>query len=523
MKVVGRLSSSAIAVLPAPLQYRAIQRQQILELSSKQNYEALLTLSQEARKELSWWIQNLQLNNGRLLISPPPQLVIASDASLQGWGAYSKGHRTRGQWSGQEKNHHINILELKAAKLAILSFHRMFPEALSIHVQMDNIVVLTYLKKMGGTRNQVLTSISKQIWGYLLNHQITITVEYLLGKLNVEADAMSRYVRDSSEWKLNLQVFRDLCRARWTPCTDLFASRLSHQVPIYYAWKLDLYSKGQDAFQASLSHLRLYAFPPFSLIGRVLWKVRSDQATMLLITPAWQTQSWYPQLLHLSVQKPILLPISIDILTNPQREYHPLSQNSGLDGFREKLQAERISQKTASLITASRRRGKTSHYESVWCKWSGWCDRKQVDPFRSTVNSVLEFLSDMFDEGFEYNTIAGYRSALSAYHDPIDGVAVGKHPLVSSLMTGILNKRFPQPKYTFIWDVEKVVTYLSSLDCQNISDRSLTSKVTMLLALTSAARAHEICFLVTKYLVKHHTGYTFHFGKPTKTSKRNKI
>ena len=129
----------------------------------------------------------------------------------------------------------------------------------------------------------------------------------------------------------------------------------------------------------------------------------------------------------------------------------------------------------------------------------------------------------MFDEGFQYSTIAGYRSALSAYHDPIDGVAIGKHPLVSSLLTGIFNKRFPQPKYTFIWDVQKVVTYLSSLDSTNISDKSLTLKLTMLLVLTSAARAHEICFLDSKYLVKHSSGYTFHFGRPTKTSNRNRI
>lgn len=29
---------------------------------------------------------------------------------------------------------------------------------------------------------------------------------------------------------------------------------------------------------------------------------------MILVTPAWQTQSWYPQLLHLSKADPILLP-----------------------------------------------------------------------------------------------------------------------------------------------------------------------------------------------------------------------
>jgi len=50
----------------------------------------------------------------------------------------------------------------------------------------------------------------------------------------------------------------------------------------------------------------------------------------------------------------------------------------------------------------------------------------------------------------------------------------------------------------------------------------LTQKLAMLLALTSAARAHEICFLDTSLLVKYHTGYTFHFRKFTKVATRSK-
>jgi len=100
---------------------------------------------------------------------------------------------------------------------------------------------------------------------------------------------------------------------------------------------------------------------------------------------------------------------------------------------------------------------------------------------------------------------------------------VGRHHRVSALLAGIHNKRFPQPKYLFIWDVEKVISYLTKLGISDLSDRLLTLKLTMLLELTSAARAHEICFLDVRYLVKHSTGYTFHFGKPTKTASRGKI
>jgi len=112
-------------------------------------------------------------------------------------------------------------------------------------------------------------------------------------------------------------------------------------------------------------------------------------------------------------------------------------------------------------------------------------------------------LAELFDKGLEYNTITGYRLALSAYHEPIEGVAVGRHHKVSALLAGIHNKRFPRPKYLFIWDVEKVISYLTKLGISDLSDRLLTLKLTMLLALTSAARAHEICFMDVRYLVKH--------------------
>ena len=42
-------------------------------------------------------------------MSYPPQLLIASDASLEGWGAFCQEHKTGGQWTLSEKKDHINI------------------------------------------------------------------------------------------------------------------------------------------------------------------------------------------------------------------------------------------------------------------------------------------------------------------------------------------------------------------------------------------------------------------------------
>ena len=99
----------------------------------------------------------------------------------------------------QRKKNHINILQLRLAKYAILTFTRLYPTAKTIHIKMHNIVALSYLVNMGSTRNQLLVQISKETWEYLLDKGITITAEYLLGALNKEANMQSRTVKDSSE------------------------------------------------------------------------------------------------------------------------------------------------------------------------------------------------------------------------------------------------------------------------------------------------------------------------------------
>lgn len=100
--------------------------------------------------------------------------------------------REENNWSEQERQLHINILELLAVKLTLLSFARDI-EGKTIHFQIDNTTALRYLAKVrGGTRNTHILELSKEIWEFLLVNNITITTEYLPTKLNVIADKEPR-------------------------------------------------------------------------------------------------------------------------------------------------------------------------------------------------------------------------------------------------------------------------------------------------------------------------------------------
>ena len=124
----------------------------------------------------------------------------------------------------EERKFHINVLELKAVKLAIMFFTLKERDAISVHICMDNMTALLYLMKTGGTKNQELTAISKESWQYLLKRKITITAEYLPGSMNVEA-------RQGIQAKPT--IFMKLRHIRGTTEVDLFASRVSHQLPHY--------------------------------------------------------------------------------------------------------------------------------------------------------------------------------------------------------------------------------------------------------------------------------------------------
>ena len=177
-------------------------------------------------------------------------------------------------------------MELKVATLATTTFTITKKKGISIQVRVDNMAALSYLMKMRGIQIQELVTISKEIWNYLMLHKITITVEYLPGMLNVEADRESRDLEDSNEWKLDTKVFKKISLAHGTPDKDLFGYRVSHQIPQYMLWKLDPFSKVRDAFHVSWNRICAYAFPPFALVGRVLQKIQQEQAYIILITPA---------------------------------------------------------------------------------------------------------------------------------------------------------------------------------------------------------------------------------------------
>ena len=305
------------------------------------NYKNKITLSQECITEISWWIQQLEVWNGKQIITQEPDLVIETDASTMGWGFNCLFPQVKmgGPWSPIEKKLHINALELKAASIAVKSMTKS-KEKIHIHLKMDNVTAVTYVNKMGGTKSPILTEIAKDLREYCLAKKITLTAEHLPGFLNQTADWESRNVStiSTNSWRLNPQIFTQI-DLQWGPLEmDLFADRLNAQTEKYMSWKPDPFAVGTDAFLANWEGMKAYAFPPFCLIQRCVAKVQKEKGELVIVTPTWQTQPYYAMLLNMSIADPILLPPQRNLLLSQGGEPHPLIINGTL-----KLVAWRIS------------------------------------------------------------------------------------------------------------------------------------------------------------------------------------
>ena len=331
-----------------PLHYRSLQALKHKALA-RSGYDGIIRLSQEAKEDLRWWTNNLSQWNGQMLSQSSPHCVIETDASMMGWGAFYQGEATGGCWSPEEQKLHINELELLAVFYALKSFLKK-ERGITVLVRSDNIAVMSHINKLGGTRSPPLIAQTKQIFAWCLQRQIRVFAQHLPGKANLTADYLSRYLRDRTDWTLNVNVFR-VINQHWGPLeVDLFATRFSTQLDQFYSWRADQKAMATDAFTQHWGAIRAFAHPPWCLISRVLMKTQMEKTTVVLITPLWKAQPWFPALPTMVIDYPILLPDVPDLLIPspncdcPVKDSHPclvawkVSGNTLLQSkFRQKL------------------------------------------------------------------------------------------------------------------------------------------------------------------------------------------
>jgi len=328
-QVIGTLTAASPGVEHAPLYIRPMEREKNRQLRiHKGNFKSFMPLTSEIIDCLKWWIENV--DTSKKSVSPRvANAVMYTDASNLMWGAFDETHnqKTNGFWSTEEQKQHINVLELKACQLGIIS---LFKSSSHIHLKvfMDNTTSVSYINRFGG-KIKSLDTISRSIWKWCIERDITLTAYHISGKMNTTADMLSRTGNDDLEWSLSQDVFQAICQSFPMLKVDLFASRINAKFEKYVSRLPDPRATAIDAFSFEWSSNEYYAFPPFSIISRILQKVQHNETELLLlIAPLWPAQIWWPILIQMIVQPCLLLPDPQKILSLehcPQKR-HPLKK-----------------------------------------------------------------------------------------------------------------------------------------------------------------------------------------------------
>ena len=197
----------------------------------------------------------------------------------------------------------------------------------------DNSAAVHMINNMGTVKSKKCNILVNKIWNWAICKDIWLSAAHLPGKQNVLADKASRESISSGEWMLNKGKFALIMRHfNFKPEIDLFASRNNYQISLYVSYLPDPYAIAIDAFSVNWNSYKFYAFPPFSLINKVIQKIQSEGGTGILVVSVWPTQTWFPKYISMLTAPPLVLKHSKSLLSMPESpgELHPLYRKMSL-------------------------------------------------------------------------------------------------------------------------------------------------------------------------------------------------
>ena len=320
--LLGKMIAARHGVRGAMLHVRGLQRL-LLQMTEDQRQ-----LTVEAVQDLAWWIQEAPSDNSCPIHLPLPCLLIQSDASNLGWGATCQGQNVGGPWRRDEMAWHINRKELMAAFLGLKTFASNLCNAV-VELELDNVSAVAHINRQGGTHSFQLCHLAIQVWEWALARHLHLDARHLAGRLNVQADFLSRNVTDNGDIQLNRRVFHLLQEELGPFALDLFAARHNTQLKKFVSWHLDPEAVAVNAFYLPPVYWEdAYAFPPINQVTRCLHYVHLQHINRLfLVAPAWPTQVYYAKLLRMLTAEPILLSASSfsePLIHNPDGSPHKL-------------------------------------------------------------------------------------------------------------------------------------------------------------------------------------------------------
>lgn len=325
-KLLGQLVAACPAIEYGWLYTKILENRKTIALQlNNEDYNSTLRLSKECLLDLDWWCSHIQTDSCKIK-QHNFELEIFSDASRTGWGLVCNNITNHGHWTQDEKLFHINYLELLAAFIGLRTFASKLRNR-EILLRIDNTTAIAYINRMGGTRFPHLNSLARVLWQWCEDRHLWVYASYISSKENNVADKESRRPQSEIEWSLSDKAFQIIIDRLGSPEIDLFAKSYNTKCLNYVSWFPDPHASAIDAFTIRWNGSFFYAFPPFSLLSKVLQKIKKENARGIVVAPLWPSQPWYPLFNSMMESQPVLLNPCRNLLLSPSSDPHPLHRS----------------------------------------------------------------------------------------------------------------------------------------------------------------------------------------------------
>ena len=373
----------------------------------------LVSWNSDCLSDLGWWLDRSRLERGVSLSQVSPNLDFWSDASDVGWGAHLGDSVVSGRWSPQEMVLSINVRELLAVEYGLHYFAPQLVDS-TVAVFVDNSTTIAYLRNQGGMKSPLLNSVAQRILHWAESIPVVLAPQFIKAKNKVLADALSMPNQiQGSEWTLKKEVFLELQR-RWPVMLDLFATSLNHQCSLYFSPYHDPKALGTDVFLQTWDNYQVFAFPPWSLIPRVLKKLRSSSGVLMtLVAPWWPQRPWFPELLDLMIGGPVSRSSQTASFSSPlSRDIQAVP--SCMETLQRFAKLQRFSSRVAKQVGLARRPSSRAGYQSKWLIYRRWCHSEGHSISRPSLSKIADFLFWLRQSRkLSVSAILGYRSMLA--------------------------------------------------------------------------------------------------------------
>ena len=176
-----------------------------------------------------------------------------------------------------------------------------------------------------------------------------------------------------------------------------------------------------------------------------------------------KTLNWFPVILGMLVDHPLIMKASLNILYLPTHPItpHPLHP-------RLKLLVVHISGVTSihkmflqqhNIYSGPLGENQPGKDITQWCKWHDFCGREETKYLLPDRTSVLKFFTELYEKGCQCSSITLACRALASLVTLRGYATLSDHTLIKCFIKEVFHLRPSKPTYSSIWDPDILLRY----------------------------------------------------------------